>query len=134
METSQELWFDLLSGDCPKEHVLAYHLIFYVLFTGLVPEHHLIKKLLPILMSKQFSLDWLLNVDSSVLDTKLGYAGCTFAKMLKDLAEALQEKHDGQIPINYKELIELLGIDDRVAMSYLNYSEERSEVSFLLVM
>jgi len=90
--------------------------------------------LLSILTSKQFSFDWLLNVDSSILDTNLGYAGCTFAKMLKDLAEALQEKHDGQIPINYKDLIELPGIDDRAATLYLNYSEERSEVSFLLVM
>jgi len=133
-ETAQELWFDLLSHDHPKEHVLAYHLIFYVLFTGLVPEYYLIKKLLPILMSKRFSLNWLLDVDSSVLDTKLDYARHTFAKMLKDLAKTLQEKHDSQIPINYKELVELLGIDDRAAMLYLNYSEERSGVSFLLVM
>jgi len=56
-ETPWGLWFDLLSSICPKEHVLAYHLIFYVLFTRLIPEYHLIKKLLPILMSKQFSLD-----------------------------------------------------------------------------
>ena len=122
----------MLSRDRPKEHVLAYRLIFYCLFAGLVPEHHLIKKLLPILMNKQFSLDWVLDVDSSVLDSKFGYAGQTFAKMLKDLAEKLEEKFDGEIPTSYDNLLLLPGIDDRAAILYMNYSAERSEVSLLV--
>jgi len=64
---------------------------------------------------------------------KMGFAWCTFARMLKDLARALHDWHDGQIPVNYKNLLNLPGIDDRAAMLYLNYSEERSEVSLLLV-
>jgi len=111
---------------------LAYCLIFYCLFTGLVPAHHLIKKLVPILMSKQFSLDWLLNVHSSVLDSKLGYAGRTFAQMLKQLAQALVDQHQGEIPTSYDDLVQLLGIDDRAATLYLNFSVERSEVSLLV--
>jgi len=83
-------------------------------------------------MNKQFSLDWVLDVDSSVLDSKFGYAGQTFAKMLKDLAEKLEEKFDGDIPTSYADLLLLPGIDDRAAILYMNYSEERSEVSLLV--
>jgi len=53
--------------------------------------------------------------------------------MLKDFAKALHDQHDGQIPVNYDALLCLLGIDDRAATLYLNYSEERSEVTLLLV-
>ncbi len=51
-ETPWECWFELLSSDHPKEDVLSYHLIFYVLLTGLAPEYHLIKKLVPLVISK----------------------------------------------------------------------------------
>jgi len=54
-------------------------------------------------------------------------------KMLFYLAKALHDEHDGQIPVNYKDLLELPGINDRTATLYLNHSEERSEVSLLLV-
>jgi len=83
-------------------------------------------------MNKQFSLDWVLNVDSSVLDSKFGNARQTFAKMLKDLAEKLEEKFDGEIPTSYADLLLLLGIDDRAAILYMNYSAEQSEVSLLV--
>ena len=80
-----------------------------------------------------FSVDWLLNIDENVLDTKLGFSRCTFAKMLMYLAEAICDQHDDQIPFNYDDLLHLPGIDDRAAMLYLNYSADRSGVSFLLV-
>jgi len=52
--------------------------------------------------------------------------------MLKDLAEALEEKFDGEIPTSYDDLLQLPGIDDRAAILYMNYSAERSEVSLLV--
>jgi len=57
----------------------------------------------------------------------------TFAKMLKALAKAIHDQHDGQIPANYDNLLCLLGIEDWAVIFYLNYSAERSEVSLLLV-
>jgi len=89
-----------LSSDDPKEDALAYHLILYVLFTRLAPEYHCIKQLILVLMSKRFSVDWILNIYKNVLDRKLGFVGPTFAKMLKDLAKAISNQHDVQIPVN----------------------------------
>jgi len=54
--------------------------------------------------------------------------------MLKAKAKAICDEHDGDIPANYDAHIYLPGDNDRVAMLYLNYSAERSEVSLFSVM
>jgi len=60
---------------------------------------------------------------------KLGFAECKCAQMLKELAKAVCDWHDGKFPINYEDLMHLPGIDDRAATLYLIYSVERFEVS-----
>jgi len=54
-------------------------------------------------------------------------------EMMKALAQALQGQHDSDIPANYDALISLTGVMYRVAIFYLNYLAERSEVSLLPV-
>jgi len=57
--------FDLLSNDGPAEDVRAYCLIFYALFSGAAPEFLLIKKLILVLLRKNFPIDWILNIDQN---------------------------------------------------------------------
>jgi len=117
--------FQLLSSDGQTEDVLAYCLIFYIVFTRLTSGYHLIKTLILVLMRMQFLVDWVLAINENVLDRKLGFASCAFAKVLKSLAKAIHDQHDSQILTNYDALLHLLGIDDRATMLYLNYSAEK---------
>jgi len=54
-------------------------------------------------------------------------------EMMKELAQDLKDKHDGNIPTTYVDLVNLQGVTDRNATLFLNYAEDRSEVSLLLV-
>ncbi len=84
-------------------------------------------------MSEEFSVDWILSIDQKSLVEKLGFKGNLAAKMMKELAQDLQIKQGGNIPMDHDDLIKLQGIDDRAAMLYLNYAAERSVVRFLFV-
>jgi len=52
-------WFDFLSSDGAEEDVLAYHFMFYFLYSGVTPEYLLIERLILVLMSKRFLIDWI---------------------------------------------------------------------------
>jgi len=132
-EMACEHWFEILSCDGAGEDVLAYCFLFYFLYAGVAPEHLLIERLIPVLMSEEFSVDWILSIHQNSLETKLGFKGNCCAKMMKQLARDLEHAHGGNIPTDYDDLVNLRGVTDRVATLYLNYAEERSEVRFLFV-
>lgn len=131
-ETARDGWFDILTCDDPEEDVLAYHFLFYFLFAGVIPEHLLIEKLFLVLMSEEFSVEWILRMSQKHLVEKLGFEENLAAIMMKELAQDLQIHHGGNIPMDHHDLIKLWGIDHRAATLYLNYAYERSEVSFYL--
>ena len=132
-EMAHDHWFEILSCDGAGEGVLVYHFLFYFLYSRVAPEHLLIERLIPVLMSEEVSVDWILSIHQNSLETKLGFKGNCCAKMMKQLARDLEHGHGGNIPTNYDDLVNLWGVTDRVATLYLNYAEERSKVSFLFV-
>ena len=52
-------WFDFLSSDGAEEDVLAYYFMFYFLYSRVTPEYLLIERLILVLMSKRFLIDWI---------------------------------------------------------------------------
>jgi len=128
-EMARDSWFDILSCDDPEEDVLAYHFLFYFLFARVIPERLLIEKLFLVLMSEEFSVEWILSISQRCLVEKLGFEENLAAKMMKDLVQDLQIKHGSDIPMDHHDLTRLWGIDDRAATLYLNYAAERPSSS-----
>ena len=85
-----ESWFDILTCDGAEEDVLSYHFLFYFLYSRVSPEHLLIENLFLVLMSEEFSVEWILSISQRCLIEKLGFEGNLAAKMIKELAQDLQ--------------------------------------------
>jgi len=121
-----------VAGNAEFDDLRALRVLCFVLFMGRVEDSVLVDHLIPVLTDEDFSVEWLLEIDIRDLRRDLGSPmgdSAEHPQMLKTLAKALLDRHDGLVPRNYPALTELPHIDIRSASLFLEWFSSNSDVS-----
>jgi len=110
IQPNQTLWLDQLKKVKPPAMKLAFQILCFASLMGKVHDTMLRAYLVPVLIWKDFSVNWLENNSAEYIVSQLNVLEkkTVFAKILKDVAVSIQDGHSYQVSDNLDDLLSIL--------------------------
>jgi len=107
VQPDQTLWLDELKKGKPPTMKLAFRILCFASLMGKAHDALLRVYLVPILIQKDFSVDWLANNSAEYIASQLNLLGTkpVFVKILKDVSVSIWDDHKGKVPDNLDDLL-----------------------------
>ncbi len=106
------LWLDELKKGKPPAMKLVFWILCFASLMGKAHDALLRAYLVPVLIWKDFSVNWLANNSAEYIVSQLNVIGTkpVFVKLLKDVALSIRDDHNGKVLDNLDGLLSILGI------------------------